>query len=1022
MSHRQRLLYFIFFLSGFSGLIYESIWTHYLKLFLGHAAYAQTLVLAIFIGGMAIGAWWCGKVSHRWRNLLVIYAWVEAIVGVMALGFHGLFNAAVEMSYDWALPLLGEGSVAYAYKWTLAALLVLPQSILLGMTFPLMSGGMIRLFPTSSGGSISMLYFCNSLGGAIGVLASGFVLIRFLGLDGTILLAGGLNIFLAGLVAYLFRRSPRAAVGISKDHSQPEARPIYRTLLVVAMFTGLASFIYEIGWIRMLSLVLGSSTHSFELMLSAFIFGLAFGGLTVRQFIDRLPQPALFLAKVQVLMGVAALLTLPLYGVTFDGMSWLMASLEREAENYWIFSLGSHLMALLVMFPATFFAGMTLPLITHSLMLEGYGEKSIGYVYAINTFGAIVGVLVAVHVGLPNLGLKGSIVLAAAVDILLAVYLFWRFDTPLSRRVSLAFGSVGILALLLVQAGVDLSVSKMASGVYRDGVILDASHEVTYHRDGKTATISMTKDDTVLFLRSNGKTDASINMASNGLPTFDEVTMTLTGAIPLMLKPDSRAIANIGFGSGMTGHVLLASPQLEHLDNIEIEPMVVQAARLMRPFNDRVFTDPRSEIHYEDAKSFFSTRNRRYDIIVSEPSNPWVSGIAGLFSREFYRHVKRYLETDGIMAQWLQIYEFDMNLLVSVLKALSDQFEEILVVAVDHGDLLILASDSPGLNANDLGALPTGQLGADLARVGVTHIDDIRLRVIGDKETLAPWLAAIPAPENSDFAPYVDQHAAQARFSKESAADILYAVTGLLPVRKLLQDWEINPAGTQVTLTPLSPLGNPAYVSTYLRDRLRGEQPAGAIAINEYLEQEYREVDQAIRECRGGSSHGDRVYTLHQIAVRSLPFLNTGEVTEILDRLERLPCGTNPDQYERLWMGLYRAVNARDFRRIEALVMQILAEEDRLTRSRAEYLVGLGMIALAAAGDAEGAEVFWQRFAPGWMGERGQAFIYQFLLQSARFRGFSTSAGHGGVVGALPVLSGRLVRPALDHRKAADGQ
>jgi predicted membrane-bound spermidine synthase len=986
VTYRQRLLYFFFFLSGFSGLIYESIWTHYLKLFLGHAAYAQSLVLAIFIGGMAIGAWWCGKASHRWRNLLVIYAVVEAGVGVMALCFHGVFNAVVDLSYDWVLPLAGEGSVVYLYKWTLAALLVLPQSILLGMTFPLMSGGMIRLFPSSSGGSISMLYFCNSLGGAIGVLGSGFILIRYLGLDGTVALAGGINILLAGLVGYLFLPYPKPVVGISKDRSQPQAQPVYRTLLVVALFTGLASFIYEIGWIRMLSLVLGSSTHSFELMLSAFIFGLAFGGLTVRRFIDKLAQPVLFLAKVQVLMGIAALLTLPLYGVTFEWMAWLMASLERRAENYWIYSLGSHALALLIMFPAAFLAGMTLPLITHSLMLKDYGEKAIGYVYAINTFGAIVGVLVAVHLGLPNLGLKGSIILAAAIDILLAIYLFWRFDEPRVRKMSIGFASAGLVAVVLVQTQVDLSVSKMASGVYRDGEILQSSQKVAYHRDGKTATISMTTESSVLSLRSNGKTDASINMAASGVPTFDEVTMTLIGAIPLMLKPDSRTVANIGFGSGMTGHVLLASEQLQHLDNIEIEPTVVQAAQMMRPFNERVFTDPRSEIHYEDAKSFFSTRNKRYDIIVSEPSNPWVSGIAGLFSQEFYSHIRRYLETDGIVAQWLQVYEFDMDLLVSVLKALAGQFEHILIVAVDHGDILILASDSPTLNADNLRKLPAGRLSADLARIGVKRIDDIRLRVVGGKEILAPLLATSAAPANSDFAPYVDQNAAQARFSDKSADQVLYAVVGLLPVRKLLQEWDINATHTQVTLTPMSPLSYPTYLSTYVRDQLLGMDTPKAMATDDYLSQRYSMVDQAINECRFGSRHGDRIYTLHQIVVRSLPFLNSDEMSRILDRLGEMPCGMNLDGYEGLWMDLYRAVNDGELGQVKTYAEKILVQEHRLTPARAEYLVGLGMIAYAAAGDGPGAEAFWQRFGPAWIDQKKEDFIYQFLLQFAQSR------------------------------------
>ncbi len=205
-------------------------------------------------------------------------------------------------------------------------------------------------------------------------------------------------------------------------------------------------------------------------------------------------------------------------------------------------------------------------------------------------------------------------------------------------------------------------------------------------------------------------------------------------------------------------------------------------------------------------------------------------------------------------------------------------------------------------------------------------------------------------------------------------------------MRKLLQDWEINATGTQITLTPLSPLSNPAYISTYVRDQLLGVETARETTTDEYLDQEYVKVEQAIRECRIGSRHGDRIYTLHQIVLRSLPFLNGDEMTEVLDQLEDLPCGMNLDGYERLWMDLYRAVNAGDLGKIESYVMQILVEEDRLTPARGEFLVGIGMIAYAAAGDGRGAETLWQRFAPAGIREEENSFIYEFLIQFARLR------------------------------------
>src|SRR5713101_8303251 len=483
MTRIPRSVFFLLFtVSGFAGLIYESIWGHYLKLFLGHAAYAQTLVLGLFMGGMAIGSWLCSRWSGAWGNLLRGYALAEGLIGLAALSFHPVFVSATDAAYASILPALGGETPATLFKWTLAGLLILPQSVLLGMTFPLMSAGLIRRYPAAPGESLAMLYFTNSLGASIGVLASGFVMIEKLGLPGTVQAAGILNLGLAALVWLLARGDEPRVAGRSETGAAASRAP-YGLFLVVALLTGAASFIYEIGWIRMLSLVLGSSTHSFELMLSAFILGLACGGYWVRRRIDSIVDPVRFLGIVQVAMGLLALATLPLYGQMFELMRAVMNGLARTDTGYTLFLLSSHGIALAIMFPATFCAGMTLPLITFALL--GHGEKAIGAVYSANTLGSILGVFAAAHIGMPLLGLKGLISAGAALDVALGLALLWRLaDAP---RVSMAAAAIALACFAAVLAGVHLDAYKMASGVFRRGDLYSASDAtLQFHRDGKT--------------------------------------------------------------------------------------------------------------------------------------------------------------------------------------------------------------------------------------------------------------------------------------------------------------------------------------------------------------------------------------------------------------------------------------------------------------------------------------------------------------------------------------------------------
>jgi predicted membrane-bound spermidine synthase len=657
------------------------------------------------------------------------------------------------------------------------------------MTFPLMSAGLARAYPSVRGESIAMLYFTNSLGAAVGVLASGFYFIGAVGLPGTLVAAAIAN-FAVAAAAMLLPRSLQQAPQSARVAGPHAAVAQMRLLLWVAALTGLSSFMYEIGWIRMLSLVLGSSTHAFELMLAAFIFGIAFGGLWVRRRIDASPDTVRLLGWVQVAMGIAALATLPVYGETFRLMQAALGTLAPTEGGYAAFNVVSHGLALLVMFPAAFGAGMTLPLITASLLRRGAGERSVGLVYAANTAGAIAGVAVAVHVGLPLLGLKGLIVAGAAIDLALGVVLLRPAAVPWLRAQAAGLATVvSIGVLLLAIFAVQLDSHRMASGVFRYGALMAKSHEIVSHEDGKTATVSVTRAANVLTLRTNGKPDGAVGMAQRR--NDDEPTMILLGALPLLHAPDARRIANIGFGTGITTHTLLASPAVQTVDTVEIEPAIVRAARHFQPHNARALSDPRSRIHYEDAKSFFAARRVLYDVIVSEPSNPWVSGVASLYTKEFYRDVRRFVRPGGLFVQWIHLYEISPELLATVLEAMRPHFTDYVLWLANDGDLIIVAVNGGQVPQPDVGVLG-GPLRKDLERIQIRNLDDLALHRLGSRSALQPYFSAYGAAANSDFEPLLDLNAVKARYLRRSATDIGALSTATVPVLELF-----DPAGAR---------------------------------------------------------------------------------------------------------------------------------------------------------------------------------------------------------------------------------
>lgn len=958
MTAASRRIYraygFLFALSGFSGLIYETVWARFLKLFLGHAAHAQAAVLALFMGGMAIGAWAGARLSPGRKNPLLFYAAVEGVIGLGALVFPGAFDAAIGWAFATVIPGLASPLAVAAFKWLLSAVLLLPQSILLGATFHLMAAGLIRAWPETPSRTIASLYFLNSLGAAAGAIVSGFWLVGWLGLPGTVRLAGGINLFLAAAVFLLAGPSTATRETGCPDGTGRPADRRFREFLAVAMLTGAASFLYEIGWIRMLSLVLGSSTHAFELMLSAFILGLALGAAWISGRIEGLASPGRFLGYVQVGMGLCALATLPVYALTFDIMRAGVRLLPPTGGGYALFNILSHGIALLVMLPATFCAGAVLPLVTATLLREGYGERSIGQVYTWNTLGAVAGVFLGVHVGFPLLGLKGILGAGAFLDIAVGAWLLRATRRPGER--GLRFAAAAAIALLLPLAAVawlPLDARKMVSGVYRNGELFtDPAGRILFNADGKTATASVVLTGTgTLTLLTNGKPDASIQ--PDGEHTVDEATMTLLGVLPVSMKPDARSAANIGLGCGLTTHSLLLSPKLLSVDTIEIEPEMVRAAKWFQPAAEKTFTDPRSTLRIDDARNFFSGSRRRYDIIVSEPSNPWVSGVSDLFTVEFYRQVRRTLSDDGIFVQWMHLYELDPALLASVLKAIALNFDDFAVYATNDFDILIAARNGRSIPVPDPAYLRTLPVAKALERISIRGPGDIAIRKIASRRTLSGFLERHPVPPNSDYRPVLGEGSPRARFMKTLFWEFAGHSYAPLPAYQFLSG-EFR-RGERTEITPSADFQATVFASraAILRDLYLSGNPGGKIgALPEPLAGDAVTVGRMFFGPGGGMDEAQRFGALYNVGSLLTCFLSTDELAAVWKRLESGGAFAAMTDREKCWVAFQKAVGQREGREIIRSAETFLMRHAGRHPMADQYVVLAAALGAAATGDA----------------------------------------------------------------------
>lgn len=963
----------LFVISGFAGLIYQSIWSQYLGLTLGHAAYAQTLVLAIFMGGMAVGAWLASRYSLRWRRLILGYAVIEGVIGVCGLVFHPLFVAYSGLSQEAVLPAFDSAALARTYQWLSATAIIAPQSILLGATFPLMSAGLIRALPGEQGEVLGGLYFTNSLGAALGALAATFILLPLVGLPGSMLTAGLLNIVVAVGAWLVSRRLEPDSIpaGVSESEEPrakpqdetPELKRLGRVLLWATAVSGAASFIYEVGWVRLLNQAFGTTIHSFELMLAAFIFGLAFGGLWVRKRAQRIVDAVRYVGYIQILMAVAALLSIPVFTQSFHWVSWIMSALSRSDSGYTLYELATAAIALVVMFPAAFLAGMTLPLFTLALLRAGADERVIGRVYAANTLGSIAGVAIMMHLLIPVMGVRLAVTAGALLDGLVGVYLL-RMVSPghLTRVVG------GAMVLLVLALGTSIHLGRpdpvqQTSGVFRTGVVDRDGVVVDYLRDGKTATIAVLTQGGQRVISTNGKPDAGLTRMTDA-PAGDEITMLMLGMLPLAFHPAPDEIAVIGFGSGLSTHTLLGSEKPKRVDTIEIERAMVEGARLLHDRVGRAYDDPRSNIRIEDARTYFATGGRQYDVIVSEPSNPWVSGVASLFTREFYAFLKRHLKDRGLLVQWLHLYEIDDALVGTMLAALEAEFPQADLFLANDGDLIVVARQWQGPLVLQPVATAGSELEAELRRVGIDRTEQLQLRHIGGIEVLRTYLRLAAARPHSDYYPTVSLNAPRTRFRGDRATLLPLIASSGLPVLDILDCRRGVPAGLDLPQDRYSSLVSGRHRAL---DLATGLEPVPATGMSRDVVSALGPLPELSRGiAQSPALIGAWADAASRAATGTLGHLAPEDLSIWIEP-RWLPAEAQAIPAVEALLEVYRATALRSPARMHEAAARALAlddEDDVYSLQVNEQLLLIGMLGALGSDDPAGAIAFEKRWAP----------------------------------------------------------
>lgn len=751
-------------LSGLAGLVYEVSWTRWITLVLGHGLAATSTVLAAFMGGLALGAAAAGRWAPQLTasRALQVYAAIEIAIATLAL--------MVPLSLGVVTPLLattyreGDGGALFSFaRLALCMALLLPPAALLGATFPLAIRGLAQDAHDVPPGA-GRLYAVNTLGAAAGALLSGFIWLPAWGLARTLALGVAASLTAAGL-ALLARRGHRRA-------RQPVARPSvtgvsggartrpHRSALaasastvphagtfslaaVIVSLTGFVTLSAEIAWTRLVALVIGPSTYAFAATVSAFIGGLAIGALVASAIVRRVRDQTLTLG---VVLGIAA--AAAAFAASVAG-TWLPRRLMMDFIDAPLGALlpGHVLMVALLIVPTAAALGTAFPLALAWVGRDAAPVRRIGWLYVLNTLASVAGSLVTGFVAIPYMGLERTLQGVSMLIASAAVMVAARHTRSSAARAAVALPALAAVGISLTGARWDREL--LASGSYKYAADISSEDVETvlragtlvYYKDGPTGTVSVRRLTGQLSLSIDGKVDASTS--------GDMLTQKLLAHLPLLLHEHPKHVAVIGLGSGVTVASALSHP-IDAVDVLEISPEVAEASRL---FVDRTafppsspLDDPRTRLLVVDGRTHFLLSQRRYDVVVSEPSNPWMAGVAALFTREFFAAALERLAPRGVLCQWVNTYDISTEDLRSVVGTFASVFPHVTLWLVGEGDLLMLGAREPF--DDRLEAVPMAwrrpRVADDLRSVGVIEPFSVWSTFLGGTAAAVRFSAGAP--------------------------------------------------------------------------------------------------------------------------------------------------------------------------------------------------------------------------------------------------------------------------------------
>ncbi len=760
--------------SGLAALVYQTAWERMLRLVFGASTAASSAVLAIFLGGLGLGGVWLGKRAEAASRPLLFYANLEIGVALFAAVTPFLVELAARIYWGLGgVGALGAGG-ATLVRLLLSAVVLGPAVVLMGGTLPAAARA-VEGDDDVARGRLATLYASNTAGAVIGALLGTFVLFELFGMRLALWVAVLLNLLVAMLARYHGGRLPpipSSAAGPSAE-SEPGAdepgRVVSGAVYAAAAVVGFAFLGLEIVWYRMLGPILGGSSFTFGLILAVALTGIGIGSFLYTRRKQSQPATLSLLAWTVALEAGCALIPLALG----DGVG-LYAAYTRPMANLGFSALVVSwiTIASVVVLPAAIVAGYQFPVL---FALLGTGRRrvarQVGLTYAFNTAGSIVGALAVGFVLMPRIGAVGAWRLLAGVLVVLAFALIcveWWIGRRAGVRRAWPAIVAGLLAATALSADGPTAITRHTPiGAGRVSIaeldknqLREWNHRTRlrqlWERDGVESSLGVTHGQGLTFLVS-GKADGAVY--------GDRGTQALLGMIPAVLHGEVKTAFVLGLGTGMTAGWLASVPGVDRVDVAELEPAIVEVARAASAANQNVLDRPNVHVFLGDGREYLLTHDCKYDLLVSEPSNPYRAGVASLFTREFYAVAAERLKPNGIFAQWVQGYEIDVQTLRIVLVTLRTVFPVVEAWHTQDGDLLLLASrearviDVDGLR----GRVGTEPFRTVFPRAGlVGDAEGVLARFLASDELVGAIGSAAPAPINTD-----DDNALEYAFARQ---------------------------------------------------------------------------------------------------------------------------------------------------------------------------------------------------------------------------------------------------------------